>query len=67
MQVTHMCIPDFRDIAQNPTRLPNTPLQVVEMWTSKTINSYWIGCHFKNICPVHHCGCCGQRMLMGQK
>ena len=67
MQVTHMCIPDFRDIAQNPTCLPYTvytPLsrvQVVEMWTLKKINSFWTGCHFKNICPVHHCGCRGQK------
>ena len=54
MQVTHMCIPDFRDIAQNPTCLPYTPLswvQVVEMWTPKKINTFWIGYHLKNISP----------------
>ena len=59
MQVTHRCIPDFRDIAQNPTCLPYTPLswvQGVEMWTPKKLNSFWIGCHFKNICS-----CWGQK------
>ena len=64
IQVTHRCIPDFWDIAQNPTCLPYTPLswvQGVEMWTPQKLNSFWIGCRFKNICPVNYCGCWVQK------